>query len=135
MTCLVLENTNNNYPKENFVYKDEKKGLNLQYREYAKDKNKNIIYVKNEYMSYLKVERYFEEIAKRFPEIELNGKILSGMPVLSNTRIPVSLVLSCLKDEMTFQEICEEYKLSSKDVEKAVEYVIELLDKPFQEEL
>ena len=36
---------------------------------------------------------------------------------------------------MTFQEICEEYKLTKEDIEKAMEYVIEILDVPYQEGL
>ena len=55
------------------------------------------------------------------------------MPTVKNTRIPVSLIVACLKDEMTFQEICEEYKLTEEDIEKAMEYVIEILDVPYQE--
>lgn len=57
------------------------------------------------------------------------------MPVIKNTRIPVSLIVACLKDEMTIREICEEYKLTEEDVEKAMEYVIEILDVPYQEGL
>lgn len=55
------------------------------------------------------------------------------MPVIKNTRIPVSLIIAYLKDEMTFEEICEEYKLTGEDIEKAMEYVIEILDVPYQE--
>ena len=57
------------------------------------------------------------------------------MPVIKNTRIPVSLIIACLKDEMTFQEICDEYRLTQKDIEEAMEYVIEILDTPYQEGL
>lgn len=55
------------------------------------------------------------------------------MPVINNTRIPVSLMVAWLKDEMTIKEISEEYKLAEKDIEKAMEYVIEVLDAPYQE--
>ncbi len=55
------------------------------------------------------------------------------MPVIKNTRIPVSLVAACLKDEMTIQDICEEYRLTKQDIEAAMEYVIEILDVPYQE--
>lgn len=69
--------------------------------------------------------------------IQINEKKLGGMPVIKNTRIPVSLIVACLKDEMTIREICEEYKLTEEDVEedveKAMEYVIEILDVPYQE--
>ena len=45
------------------------------------------------------------------------------MPTVKNTRIPVSLIVACLKDEMTFQEICEEYKIAPEDVEKVMEAI------------
>ena len=74
-------------------------------------------------------------MAKIFTQIQIDEKKLGGMPVIKNTRIPVSLIIACLKDEMTFQEICEEYKLTKEDIEKAMEYVIEILDVPYQEGL
>ena len=46
-----------------------------------------------------------------------------------------ALIIACLKDEMTFQEICDEYRLTQKDIEEAMEYVIEVLDTPYQEGL
>ena len=45
------------------------------------------------------------------------------MPTVKNTRIPVSLIVACLKDEMTFQEICEEYKIAPEGVEKVMEAI------------
>ena len=73
------------------------------------------------------------KIAKKFDAIQIDKKKLSGMPVIKDTRIPVSLVAACLKDEMTIQDICEEYRLTKQDVETAMEYVIEILDVPYQE--
>lgn len=60
---------------------------------------------------------------------------MSGMPAVKGTRIPISLIMACLKDEMTFGEICEEYGLTKKDIEDAVEFVIQILDAPYQEGL
>lgn len=83
-----------------------------------------------------KMESKYSEIflnARRFKSIEVDEKILNGMPVIKNTRIPVSLIVACLKDEMTFGEICEEYKLTREEIETAMEYVIEILDAPYQE--
>ena len=36
---------------------------------------------------------------------------------------------------MTIEEICEEYNLKTNDIEEAMEYVIEILDTPYQEGL
>ena len=79
------------------------------------------------------MEQYFKKIARRFQTIQIDEKRLSGMPVIENTRIPVSLIVACFKDEMTISEICEEYKLTEKEVEEAMEYVIEVLDVPYLE--
>lgn len=57
------------------------------------------------------------------------------MPTIKGTRIPVSLMVACFKDEMTVQEICEEYNLTRDEVEKSMEYIMEILDTPYQEGL
>ena len=54
--------------------------------------------------------------------------------MIKDTRIPVSLIVACLKDGMDIGEICEEYNLNSEDIDKAMEYVIEILDVPYQED-
>jgi len=79
--------------------------------------------------------KYFEEIARKFDKIQSSTAILGGMPTIKGTRIPVSLIVACFKDEMTVQEICEEYNLTYDDIEKAMEYIMEILDTPFQEDL
>lgn len=123
------------YPEKQYTYKEGFEGFDLEYQEYTNEKNKNIIYVKNDYMSYQKVQQYFKEIAQKFNEIQLDGRKLSGMPLIQNTRIPVSLVLACLRDDMTIQEISNEYNLSNDDIQNAIEYVIQILDTPYQDEL
>ena len=57
------------------------------------------------------------------------------MPTIVGSRIPVSLLIACVKDEMTIEEICAEYGLTKDEVEKAMEYVVEILDTPYQEGL
>ncbi|MEZ3468208.1 MAG: DUF433 domain-containing protein, partial [Schaedlerella sp.] len=69
------------------------------------------------------IEQYFKSKAKKFANIQIDDKKLGGMPTVKNTRIPVSLIVACLKDEMTFQEICEEYKIAPEDVEKVMEAI------------
>ena len=93
----------------------------------------NIIFWENGKVKYQEIEQYLKKIAKKFAQIQIDEKKLSGMPVIKNTRIPVSLVVACLKDEMTFEEICEEYGITKEDIEKSMEYVIEVLDIPYQE--
>lgn len=93
----------------------------------------DIVFLNNNYENYQEIEHYFNKIAKKFDAIQIDEKKLSGMPVIKNTRIPISLVVACLKDEMTIQDICEEYRLTKRDIEAAMEYVIEILDVPYQE--
>lgn len=90
---------------------------------------------KNNYVKYSEIEKYYSESTKKFGRVEAERKKLSGMPAVKGTRIPVSLIVACLKDEMTFGEICEEYGVEKKDIEEAMEYVIEILDAPYQEGL
>lgn len=121
------------YKQRNLTEKEYESGLNLNYKAYNKYMEHNIIFLQNGYINYQEIEQYFKKVAKKFTQIQIDEKRLSGMPVIKNTRIPVSLIIACLKDEMTFQEICEEYKLTEEDIEKAMEYVIEILDVPYQE--
>ncbi len=105
----------------------------MNYGVYNKNMKRNIIFLQNGDINHQEIKQYFKRTAKNSTGIEVDEKKLSGMPVIKNTRIPVSLIVACLKDEMTFQEICEEYKLTQEDIEKAMEYVIEILDTPYQE--
>lgn len=139
MTELLVKKSETKFPdiytykQRNWTEKEYESGLNLNYKAYNKDMKHNIIFLQNGYINYQEIEQYFKKVAKKFTQIQIDEKKLSGMPVIKNTRIPVSLIVACLKDEMTFQEICEEYKLTEEDIEKAMEYVIEILDVPYQE--
>ena len=141
MTELLVKATETKFPdiytykKENWTEKEYESGLNLNYRAYNKSMKHTIMFLKNSRVNYQEIERYFKEMSKKFTQIQIDEKKLGGMPVIKHTRIPVSLIIACLKDEMTFQEICEEYKLTEEDIEKAMEYVIEILDVPYQEGL
>ncbi len=108
-------------------------GLNKKYKTYNEDMENDIIFLNNNYKNYQEIERYFNKIAKKFDAVQIDEKKLSGMPLIKNTRIPISLVVACLKDEMTIQDICAEYRLTKQDIEEAMEYVIEILDVPYQE--
>lgn len=121
------------YKKKNITEREYESGLNWNYKAYNKNMKHDIIFLQNGYKNYQEIEQYFKNTAKKFAQIQIDEKKLRGMPVIKDTRIPVSLIIACLKDEMTFQEICEEYKLTQEHIEKAMEYVIEVLDIPYQE--
>ena len=141
MTELWVKATGTKFP-DTYTYKKklwtEKEyevdfGLNLNNKAYNKGMKRNIIFWENDDVNYQEVERYFKKIANKFTQIQIDEKKLSGMPLIKNTRIPVSLIVACLKDEMTFEDICEEYKITKEDIEKSMEYVVEVLDIPYQE--
>ena len=60
--------------------------------------------------------------------IVVDPKILAGHPVISGTRIPVSLVLNLFSHGYTVGRIREEYpELSTQDIEAAASYAEERL--------
>ena len=121
------------YENKNRTEKEYDSGLSWKYKAYNKDMTNNILFIKNSSGNYQEIVEYFKKVEKEFTRIEKKKKKLSGMPVIKNTRIPVSLIVACIKDEMTFEEICQEYQLEQEDMEQAMEYIIELLDVPYQE--
>ncbi|WP_286152808.1 DUF433 domain-containing protein [Sporofaciens musculi] len=137
MEVVLKENLEVVYPETvQYTYNrknDFESCLNLNRFAYNKNMKRHIIFLKEKSASYQEMEQYFGKLAKNFEKIEINKKKLSGMPVIKNTRIPVSLIVACLKDEMTINEICEEYRLTKNDIEEAMGYVIEILDIPYQE--
>lgn len=137
MAVVIMRDYEATYPKT-YQYtcnikKEFESGLNKKDNAYNKNMKRDIIFLKERYTNYQEIKRYFEKQAKKFEKIQVDEKRLSGMPVIKNTRIPVSLIVACLKDEMTMEEICEEYRLTKNDIEEAMEYVIEILDVPYQE--
>ena len=110
-------------------------GLRGKYPTYNDGMKADIIYLKKESGNYKEVNQYFKAIAEKCDNIQVNRKVLGGMPTIVGSRIPVSLLIACVKDEMTIEEICAEYGLTKYEVEKAMEYVVEILDTPYQEGL
>lgn len=141
MTELLEKISEKNIPEIQYTYKKKndwmkreyESGLKLDCKTYNRDMKRTIVFLQNDAVGHQKIEQYMKKIAKKFDRIQVDERKLSGMPVVKNTRIPVSLIVACLKDEMSIREICEEYRLTWADVEEAMEYVIEILDAPYQE--
>ena len=137
MAVVLMENCEANYPRMlQYTYNIKEKfdtGINRKHNVYNKNMGKDIIFLKEKDANYQEIELYLKKIAEKFQKIQSDNKKLGGMPIIKNTRIPVSLIVACLKDEMTIEEICEEYRLTGNDIEEAMEYVIEVLDVPYQE--
>lgn len=83
--------------------------------------------------NYNAIKFYFKEIAKEFENVEMVTRRMSGMPVIKESRIPVTLIISCLMDNMSIKEISEEYRVNSECVTDAINYAIEIIDRPFYE--
>ncbi len=63
-----------------------------------------------------------------------NPKILSGKPVFKGTRIPISIVLTMLRDGASFQKIIEEYpRLTEEDIKAVLDYSVFIVDHPEEE--
>jgi len=55
--------------------------------------------------------------------IEINPKVMVGKPVIKGTRIPVELVLKMLSQEISTEELLEEYPhLTKEDIQAALAY-------------
>ncbi|HET7626932.1 MAG TPA: DUF433 domain-containing protein [Bacillales bacterium] len=79
-------------------------------------------------------KKYLNNVSKRHESVQLNSNVLGGMPSIANTRIPLSLILGCLRDGMTLGEICEDYQLTQEQLTESINYVIDVLNLPFSEE-
>ncbi|WP_106496414.1 DUF433 domain-containing protein [Lentibacillus sp. Marseille-P4043] len=77
---------------------------------------------------------YLKSIITKHSNNVMDKNILSGMPTIKGTRIPVSLIISCLNDDMSINDICEDYELTQSQVKASLTYVEDLLNNPFFEE-
>jgi len=60
---------------------------------------------------------------KNFPRITFNSNIMGGRACIRDMRIPVSLILNLLANEMPIEEILSEYPdLERADVKQVLEY-------------
>ena len=63
-------------------------------------------------------------MAKR---IVVNPEICHGKPCIKGTRIPVHIIVDCVADGLTNDEIIRSYpKLTGMDIKSALEYAAEL---------
>ncbi len=60
--------------------------------------------------------------------IIIDPEIQYGKPVIRGTRVPVTRMLTGLAGKMTFDEICQEYKVTVEDVQAAINYAEDLVE-------
>jgi len=65
-------------------------------------------------------------MAARTP-IVIDPSIMGGKPVIRGTRVPVQVIVGALAGGMTVDEVCEEYRVTTKDVQAALAYAAEAL--------
>ncbi len=53
--------------------------------------------------------------------------ILGGRPVVKGTRVPVEVVVGSLAGGMTIEGVCEEYRLTTQQVQSALAYAANVL--------
>ena len=76
---------------------------------------------------------YFDSTIKNYDKaVSMNKKVLENIPVIKGTRIPISLIIACFRDGMTLYEISNTYNVTIENIETAMNFVIQLLDFPFQ---
>jgi uncharacterized protein (DUF433 family) len=61
------------------------------------------------------------------PHISVNSSIHNGTPVITSTRVPISIIIGCLAGGMSKEEVMQEYELSKTQIEAALSYAAELV--------
>lgn len=56
-----------------------------------------------------------------------DSRICGGTPTIKGTRIPATLILYNIKDGVSFEEICQEYHITVKDIRDCIDYVIKII--------
>ncbi|TCP69261.1 DUF433 domain-containing protein [Baia soyae] len=77
------------------------------------------------------MKSFLRMIVSHQPGISMDQKVVSEMPVIQGTRIQVTMILACLRDGMTTEEICEDYGLTREQIQQALSFAIRVLDDPF----
>jgi uncharacterized protein (DUF433 family) len=61
------------------------------------------------------------------PHITVDPYIHHGSPIITGTRVPVSLVVGSLGGGMSKEEVMQEYELTKEDVDAALTYAADLV--------
>ncbi|MEI3651006.1 MAG: DUF433 domain-containing protein [Dolichospermum lemmermannii FEM_B0920] len=61
------------------------------------------------------------------PHISVDSGIHHGTPVITETRVPISIIIGSLAGGMSKEEVMQEYELSKNQVEAALSYAADLV--------
>lgn len=53
--------------------------------------------------------------------------ICGGVPTIKGTRIPVEVILYNIRDEVSFEEICQDYHITVENIRECIDYAITVL--------
>lgn len=68
-----------------------------------------------------------EEVAQS--RIEINPQKCHGRPVIRGTRVPIAVITGSLAGGMSKEAVAAEYDVTMADIEAALRYVTELLER------
>lgn len=63
------------------------------------------------------------------PSITVDPKIHHGVPVITGTRMPVSILVGSLAGGMSLEEVTEEYSVTKEQVEAALAFAADLVSR------
>lgn len=61
------------------------------------------------------------------PRISVAADVVHGAPVITGTRVPVSIIIGSLAGGMSKEEVEAEYGISAQDIQAALAYAAELV--------
>ena len=61
------------------------------------------------------------------PRISVDEKIRFGKPVITETRVPVDLIIGKLAGGMTYEEVMAEYEITREDILAVLDYAAKIL--------
>lgn len=59
--------------------------------------------------------------------ISVDANVHHGTPVITDTRVPISIIIGSLAGGMSKEEVMQEYELTQTQVEAAVSYAAEIV--------
>jgi len=66
---------------------------------------------------------------KVIDRVSIDPKVCHGKPVIRGTRVPVSIVVGSLAAGMSTAEVAGEYGVTGEDMQAALEFAAELIDR------
>jgi uncharacterized protein (DUF433 family) len=79
------------------------------------------------------IKYFYKEVANEHKGIQSNNSIMSGMPVIDGTRIPITTIIQYLADGEDKKALSEDFELTDEEYVKALNYLIDILGRPYYE--